>query len=343
MELVIPLTIVCLLILFFLDERLYILWKIWTQRPKAVPVGELSSRVVWEEGPSFPLSRRSVFNPSIHFDKVSNRWLMISRFTRGRRVGQCLLQYTIEDDLIDIDGLEHRASMLLQIFDMGFNLIREIPVYVRTFGGSNDCLRWQGEDPRFFTNEIGELQVQATLHEPNGKIRLAHGPLRTTSDGRVLWNVSRVIKSSENQKNWGALPDGRRFLTNVFPEWRVASLDSAGYQTTLMSLDTSGIDRLTGLRCTSGCKQFTKSTLLTCLHSVHPYRTYLCEIDSRTLKPLRISPPLEFCEGLGYIEFPSGLEVLGEDVFLGVGINDIKLKVIKLKAYLVGELMCYEI
>lgn len=52
---------------------------------------------------------------------------------------------------------------------------------------------------------------------------------------------------------------------------------------------------------------------------------------------------MEFCEGLGYIEFPSGLEVLEKDVFIGVGINDIKLKVFKLKAYFVRELMCYEI
>lgn len=246
MELVIVLTLVCLGVLFFLDERLFILWKIWTQRPKAVPVGELSRKIVWETEPQSPiLSRRSIFNPSIHFDRVSKRWLMISRFTRGRRVGQCLLQYAIEDDLLKIDGSEHRASMLLQIFDREFNLIRETPVYVKTFQGSSDCLRWQGEDPRFFLNEDGELQVQATLHEPTGKIRLAHGPLGTSSDGRVYWKVTRVIKSSENQKNWGGMM-GNRFLTNVFPEWRVVSLDRRGKQTTVMSLDTSKIDRLSG-------------------------------------------------------------------------------------------------
>jgi hypothetical protein len=320
-----------------LDERFFALWKLWRERDKLLlaqttkGVFQIDNYgvVLWHEPPSSPLSRRSIFNPSIIFDRQRDRWIVASRFTRGRRTGQCLLQYLADDDDVMIRGEPFRASILISVFDNSFSRkIEEFPVYVKRYGETIDPLFWQGEDPRIFV-EAGELLIQSTLHSPHGRRLLAHGKLETVEGSKVIYVPSRIIRSENDEKNWSAISTREGlFLTHVHPRWKVARL-SPGNGTPEFVLDEEAPEILHGLRCTSGCKPFGKTTLITCLHSTHPYRTYLCELDSTSLLPLRLSQPLEFGSGLNYIEFPSGLEVRGNDVYFGVGINDIEYKIFK--------------
>lgn len=234
----------------------------------------------------------------------------------------------MDDDLIHIRGGEYRASMLLYVFSDEFEKRKEEPVYVSVGRGTSNPLFWQGEDPRLYRNEKGELMVQATIHSPEGLICLGQGTLCRV-DGRLVWNVQRIVQSRVNQKNWAASPltrNGRQlFLSHVYPKWCWTSLDVGGVSRREFVIPSFG--EFTDLRCTSGCVDFRPNTLLTCLHSKKPYKTFFCEIDKTTLLPLNISPALDFSPEKSYIEFCSGLEVVGEKVYLGVGINDAQFEI----------------
>lgn len=304
-------------------------------------------RKVWQ-GPLYgPVSRRSVFNPSIIYDHDSDRWVVICRYTRGRNTGQIVLQYLAEDDTKTIYDKVHRATMRIFVLDKHFRLISDEPVYVDTkpYPGAEarDILFWQGEDPRFFVDEHGRLMVQASVHQRDRVIKLAHGRLERTPDSRFMkWVIERVIKLPSSQKNWGSLPakqdDRKMFLTDVHPRWKIQIVSSDGTVTRVVDVDTTPYKQLQGLRCTSRCCTFTETTLLTCLHSVHPYQTYFCEIDMETTLPIRLSPPLIF-DVDSYIEFPSGLDILDDRVFIGIGINDVKAAIYSINKDKVSELL----
>lgn len=303
-------------------------------------------RKVWQGPIHSPVSRRSVFNPSIIYDHGSERWFVICRYTRGRKTGQVLLQYLAEDDTTLIYDKVHRATMILFVLDKRFNLVSREPVYVdnEPYPGAQpqDLLFWQGEDPRFFVDEHNRLMVQASVHQMDRIIKLAHGRLEKTPDGRFLkWTIEKVIKLPSSQKNWGSLPvtqfNSKLFLTDVYPKWKVQIVDQQGSVKNIIDIDTPGI-LLKNLRCTSRCCLFKQGTLLTCLHSVHPYQTYFCEIDLSTLGPLRLSPPLIF-DIDSYIEFPSGLDIIDDFVYVGVGINDVKASVYRLPVDYVDRLL----
>jgi hypothetical protein len=239
-----------------------------------------------------------------------------------------MLQYLLDDDNVRIRGKAYRASMLLYIFNDEFETQSEEPVYVSVERKSSNPLFWQGEDPKLYINEHGQRMVQATLHSPEGLICLGQGPLSRV-DGKLIWDVKRVVQSRVHQKNWAASSlqrDGRQlFLSHVFPRWRWSSISEDGTPRTEFEAPSPG--ELTDLRCTSGCREFRENTLLTCLHSKNPYRTYFCEIDRKTLLPLRLSPAFDFTPSKTYIEFCSGLEIAGNKVYFGVGINDAEFEI----------------
>jgi len=330
-------------LILFLDDRFFTIWKLWRERnnlqlTKGIFPIDNYGTVVWREPKRSPLSRRSVFNPSIIFDRQRDRWLVASRYTRGRRTGQCLIQYLADDDDVLIRGETFRANILISVFDRSFERkLEEFPVYVKRYSGSVDPLFWQGEDPRVFI-ETGELMIQSTLHSVDGKRLLAHGSLETR-DSRVIYVPKRIIRSQFDEKNWSAISNRNGvFLTHVHPRWKVAKLTGESSVPDFI-LDAEAPEILRGLRCTSGCKPFKPTTLITCLHSTHPYRTYLCELDSRTLLPIRLSQPLEFGSGLNYIEFPSGLEVRDNEVYFGVGLDDIEFQIFKTTKEVIDNLL----
>lgn len=300
------------------------------------------SQLVFQGPDSDPLSRRSVFNPSLLFDGC---WHLVARYTRGRRLAQCIWQLALEDDVVNIEGVEYRASMIYYQLDCKFKIVNEVPVYVRTepYPGARslNSLWWQGEDPRFFKNEDGKLTVQATVHQTDGVIKLGHGTLKY-KQGHLTWEINRIIQTPLSQKNWAAIPlnhQGRQlFLDRVSPEWSVVTLDEKGVIQTVIK--TNKFAKWFGkLRCTTGCRPFKPGTLLTCLHTANPYRTILCELSSTTLLPNRISKPLEFKYPDAYIEFPSGLEILDGNVFIGLGFNDTHFEIRKLPIDVVDKLL----
>jgi len=309
-------------ILFFFDDRIFTLWRVGSQSPGAFSVQHLRS-LVWRGPVSNPLRRRSIFNPSLVYDSERSRWLVIARYTRGRRIGQCLLQYLLDDDEVKLRNELYRATMILYVFNEEFEKLSEEPVFVNKFWGTNDPLTWQGEDPRIYFDEEGRVAVQATVHGRAGEIKLGRGKL-VRMDGKLTWQLKRVVQSGKPQKNWAPTPklrDGSQiFLTNVYPRWRCATLSADGVPN--LVVDQMSPVVLKGLRCTSPCRPLTDKTLLTCLHSTHPYKTYLAEICSETLLPIRVSPPLDFSPEQSYIEFASGLEIVGDRVYIGMGIND---------------------
>lgn len=312
------------LMLFFMDEIFYMDVKGNIRFTNTVDLSR-SGTVVWSGPPSNPLRRRSVFNPSITFH--SGKWHVMTRYTRGRRFLQCMMQYVFDDDIISIHGKEYRASIRYFCFDPEFNLLSDEPIFVETVPRPGfiptDTLFWQGEDPRVYKNENNQLRIQATVHKGNVR-KLAQGGM-IRKEGILIWDIERIIQSSNHEKNWSAIPlshnHSQLFITHVYPQWRVGTLDGTGRFTTL--IQTKKYEKwFAKLRCTSCCCPFRSKTLLTCLHTVHPYRTVLCEIDSITLLPLRLSLPLEFYMDESYIEFPSGLAVKDHMVYLGLGLND---------------------
>jgi len=327
------------IIAFVVDEKIYALWRMWGRTSKAYSLKELRS-IVWKGPSSNPLSRRSVFNPSLLHEPERKRWLLLARYTRGRRLGQCTLQYLLDDDICMIRNEKYRASMRLYIFDDHFRCIREEPVFVNVLEGARDPLFWQGEDPRIFRDSDGRIRVQATLHGQYGEIKLGYGGI-IRIDGRLVWEVDTVVKSQSPQKNWAPTPltrGGRQiFLTHVSPRWVCATISPEGYPDYFFSTPSPG--QLRGLRCTSPCVRFSENSFITCIHSVHPYKTYFLEIDAQTLEPLRMSAPLDFNPDVSYIEFASGLEIVGDNVFVGVGINDTRCEVHVLTKFDVDCLM----
>lgn len=335
---------VCLLIVFFFDEIFYTDLKQTSKFRDYIDVTEISE-MVWRGPISNPMYRRSVFNPSFIFDSSKNVWHLVARFTRGRRLAQCIWQYVLDDDLIQIDGREHRSTIMYYQLDRNFNVLHEERVFVETepYPGATpiDQLFWQGEDPRIYRDENGKIKVQATVHQNDGVIKLAQGTLKYKED-LLTWNINRIIQSPLSEKNWGALPlnhKGRQlFLDKVSPEWSVVTLDEKGNKNQV--LKTEKFAKWFGkLRCTSACRPFRDGTLLTCLHTVHPYRTILCELSCKTLLPLRISRPLEFKTPDAYIEFPSGLEILDGNVFFGLGFNDTYFEIRKVPLVEVDNLL----
>lgn len=336
---------ICLLVALFLDELYYTIMKRQTRFEGSVDLSRIS-QVSFTGPESNPFSRRSVFNPSILFD---DGWHMVARNTRGRRLAQCIWQLALEDDVVEIGGVEYRASMIYYQLDRRFKVVREVPVYVRTepYPGarSGNPLWWQGEDPRVFKDENGKLKIQATVHQSDGVIKLGHGPL-TYNKGYLTWEISRIIQDPRSQKNWSAIPltsEGRQlFLDRVSPDWSVVTLDERGVAKPV--LKTNKFAKWFGkLRCTTGCKPFKPGTFLTCLHTTNPYRTILCEINSQTLLPRRISEPLEFKYPDTYIEFPSGLETLDGNVYLGLGFNDTHFEIRKLSIDVVDGLLTIDV
>jgi predicted GH43/DUF377 family glycosyl hydrolase len=291
-------------------------------------------KVVWQ-GPTCNVwGRRSVFNPSIVYEPNKERWHIFCRYTRGRRVLQCMYQQLLENDVVKISDQDYRESMFYICLTKEFHTISSEPVFVNTSpkGCSSpiDILFWQGEDPRTFRNQDGKLLLQATVH--SGEVRkLAHGTL-VRHQGKLLWEPEMIIQSKTNEKNWSALPltdkkcGSQIFLSHVSPEWKMTTLTSDGYPQTILS--TSKYETwFRNLRCTSPTYHLFPGKLLTCLHTYHPYRTVLCEIDSKTLLPTRLSLPLEFEYPDSYIEFPSGLYIMDDKVYIGVGVNDTRAKI----------------
>lgn len=317
------------MILFF-DDRFFVLWRMSQRSPKIYSLKEIRD-VVWRSPLSNPLRRRSMFNPSLLYEASRDRWLVLARYTRGRRLGQCLIQYLLDDDDVKLRNETYRASMILYIFNGDFEKLSEEPVYVNKFGGSRNPLFWQGEDPRLYLDAGGKKIVQATIHGRNGEIRLGHGEL-VRIDGKLIWNVTTVVQSSRPEKNWSSTPlsrDGSRvFLTDVSPRWRFCTLSQTGVPTTVFDMNSPSV--LRRLRCTSPCRRFSAHTMLTCLHSAHPYKTYFLEFDSNRLLPIRMSPPLDFSPDKSYIEFASGLEIVGNNVYIGVGLNDAQFEIYRL-------------
>ena len=315
---------IAVFMLFFMDEIFYTDVKSGIRFRNTVDLSS-SGEIVWSGPASSAMSRRSVFNPSMLFH--SDSWHVFTRYTRGRRFLQCMMQYSFENDVVDIGGKEYRASIRYYRLDDKFQTIVDEPVYVEMVPRPGftpmDSLFWQGEDPRVFCNEKNQIRVQATIHQ--GEIRkLAQGKI-VRREGKLVWEIEKIIQSKESEKNWSALPislkDQQLFITHVSPTWRVGALDKQGRFNPVVQ--TSKYEKwFSKLRCTSLCCPFKSDTFLTCLHTTHPYQTILCEIDSKTLLPLRLSLPLKFHFDDSYIEFPSGLAVKDKRVYLGLGLND---------------------
>jgi hypothetical protein len=310
--------------LFFMDEIFYTDMKSGLRFRNTVDLSQ-SGEIVWNGPPSNAFSRRSVFNPTMIFH--SGYWHVFTRYTRGRRFLQCMMEYSLDNDVIEIAGKEYRASVRYFMLDRDFRVLTDVPVFVPMVPSPGfvppDPLFWQGEDPRVYRNESNQIRLQATLHQ--GDVRkLAQGRI-VRREGMLIWDIERIIQSGVSEKNWSALPllhkGSQVFLTHVAPSWRMGTLDRNGELHTF--LETTKYQKwLSKLRCTSCCIPFRKDTLLTCLHTTHPYQTVLCEIDSKTLLPLRLSLPLQFHMDDSYIEFPSGLATKDNKIYFGLGLND---------------------
>jgi len=338
--------VLTLLLVLTRDEEILTAMKLHSRFKNTVVI-QSEGKTVWRGPTCNPFSRRSVFNPSMVYDAGQGRWYVFSRNTRGRRLLQWGWQQILENDVVRIQGREFRASIMLTTLDGNFNPMASEQIFVETkprgVKPPEDCLFWQGEDPRVFMNEGGRMRIQATVHD-GGIRKLGQGNL-VRRGGLLTWNVQRIIQSPTHEKNWSALPKQHRqsgrqiFLSHVYPQWRMVTLDEGGRIDNILVSSSDYQPWFKMLRCTSGCQPFLPGRLLTCLHTVHPYRTVLCEIDEETLLPTRISQPLEFDHPDSYIEFCSGLTVLEGQVYFGIGLNDTHCEIRKFSIAFVNSLL----
>jgi len=295
--------------------------------------------IVWKSISCSALSRRSLYNPDLWYDAKTQRWHVLCRYTRGHRAMQYISSYIKEEEEIP----NHRLTMLLYTLDKDFHEIDCLPVYVNDEPlkgfSSDNMLYWNGEDPRlFFDESVGKFMVQATLHNANRKTYLGHGVLVGHGDYSV-WEVKRIcgILGEEivSHKNWSYIRENL-YLTHCYPNWQIVKMNTAGGCTIVQRTPTILKNEV---RCTTKFISYGDRTYLTLLHTFKPYRTVFCEVDKQTLRPLRYSQPIRFFEQVNYVEFPSGLFVQGEYVYVGLGVNDCDAYIIRIEKNHVDKLL----
>lgn len=296
-------------------------------------LGYESSRLVeyetvWSVSPAPMISKRSVFNPDMWYDSSKKLWYVIARYTKGHRFSQLISCMISEKDNLQV-------AMILFTLDDNFNQISQREVYVEKEpmeGYQPSVSYWSnGEDPRlFFDDSMGKYVIQATIHNLDKSIHIAHGVLVENKQGLLLWKIFRVCGIdgvSKYQKNWSYI--GKNvYLSHCFPKWQIVKMNELGDSTIVRQCDTIINNNL---RCTSKFCLFTAHSYLTLLHTYNQfYRCVFCEVDRKTLLPIRYSKPIDFTEDTSYVEFPSGLFILNDRVYVGLGINDVECKIIRI-------------
>lgn len=296
---------------------------------------------VWKSPETDILSLRSIYNPDLWYDRQKEEWYIVARYTRGHRAVQYILAHNPYID--ELDG--GRITMLLFVLDKHFVPKQSIPIYsaIEPYPGlkSRKLLWWNGEDPRVFYNQqTKKFTVQATVHRDDGRICLGHGPLiqKDTVDA-AEWDVEYICEikgqGEESQKNWSYIR-GDLYLTHCYPYWQIVRMAADGVCQIYMRVPSAIKEEV---RCTTKLVSLTEHTYLTLLHTHKPYRTVFCEVDKRTLLPIRYSRPVTFFETQTFVEFPSGLFIHDLDVYIGLGLNDCEGYVFKLPVSRVLEVL----
>jgi hypothetical protein len=334
-NIILCLTIVIIALVFWFDKVIFKMVKL-RQYPKGYKSVQLTKyEQVWNSPYTIDFTR-SFFNPDMWYDSENKLWYVITRYTRGHRFTQFLSCY------LSKCSNEDRITMMLFILDDKFQEQSRIPIYaeIEPMDGfkSNNKLWWNGEDPRIFLDETnGKLMIQGTVHRQDNTVHLAHGVL-TNEDGKCSWKIERLCSIdgiSEQHKNW-AYVRKNLFLTHAYPQWKIATMNENGNCRTTTITNNSILNNR--LRCTSKFCSYSPNTYLTLLHTYNEfYRTVFCEVDKQSLLPIRYSQPIDFTEADNYVEFPSGLFIEGDYVFVGLGINDIEARIIKIHKDTINE------
>lgn len=323
-------TVACiflLFIIFYFDRLFFKIFNLCTRRIGYESHRLMEYETVWSSRPTGMLSNRSIFNPDMFYDSTSKTWYVVSRYTKGHRISQflsCILSK--EEDII--------IAMILMTLDNNFRELSRREIYVERepiYGFKSTVKTWQhGEDPRIFYDEtIDKFVVQATIYSTDGCNHIAHGVLIENDSGVLLWKIIRICGingDTRYNKNWSYIRKNL-YLSHCYPEWKVVRMDSNGNSRIAVGVKTIINNRL---RCTSKFCQFSSNSYLTLLHTYNEfYRCVFCEVDKEKLLPIRYSHPLDFTEDDNYVEFPSGLYIVGDYVFIGLGVNDVECKIIK--------------
>ena len=288
----------------------------------------MTGDIVWKSPNISIFSRRSIFNCDMIYDSKLSEWYVITRYTHGRRLFQLL--YGIL--------LKHTGPiMMMYKLDKDFKLIHKMPIYNSSdpIAGmtSTNKLYVNGEDPRIFYNEdLMKFTIQATVYWNDKRKTLAHGTLEVIEgEEKLCWKIKKQCfiknKEKDSHKNWSYITKNL-YLTHAHPLWQIVEMDTTGKSRIILSVNNT---HPISLRCTTKFQSLTEDTYLTLLHTYSPYRTVFCKVDKKTLLPIDYSEPVHFFENFfNDIEFPSGLCICDNQVYIGLGINDLKCVIIKL-------------
>lgn len=321
---------------FYFDRLFYKIYNLCVHRLGYENRQLKNYETVWSSGSSNMFSQRSIFNPDMWYDSSKKLWYVIARHTNGHRLWQLItVQFLKQESLTPV--------MILFTLDENFRELSRKQVYAEDEpipGYKSNNISWHnGEDPRIFYDDyLQKFVVQATIHNKDKSIHIAHGILAENENGNLVWNIFRVCGVDGNtkyHKNWSYISENL-YLSHCHPEWQVVKMSSDTGNCEIVSKRKTIINN--NLRCTTKLCSFSSNSYLTLLHTYNQfYRCVFCEVDKQTLLPIKYSYPIEFTDCDNYVEFPSGLFIVGDYIYIGLGINDMECKIIKIHKNIVKE------
>lgn len=286
--------------------------------------------------------KNALFNPSMVVK--GGRLVTIHRHTPGHQLGAAAAYIEDGESGFEVNGIRYRQRACI---GWGFNPYEPVYVPVNIFPWQWENGIWkQGEDIRLIS-PTECIVVFPYRFEARLMSRLVRcGIMRDTNSKKLILQPIKILSPhGESHKNWVCVSP-QTYLTDALPRWTVNREDGVR----VVDLDTSVIMRKLNIKISphihlGGCAcQWTPCTLIIAMHTTRPYRNLLCEISSKTFKPVRFSHPLQLSESREtFIENVTGLAHHKSKLYLSWGYEDRESRFTILSRERVEKLLCIHV
>jgi hypothetical protein len=286
--------------------------------------------------------RNAIFNPSM--TTRGGRLVTIHRHTPGHQLGAAVSYICPEENGFEMNGIKYRERAVI---GWGFNPSEPVFVPINIFPWQWENGIWkQGEDIRLIS-PTECIAVFPYRFENNLMSRLVRCRLTraATTKKMILEPIKILSPYGESHKNWVCLSP-QTYLTNAFPRWEVR--EESGRE--ILNLDMRKIFGKFNIKISpkihlGGCAcQWVGERMIVVMHTVRPYRNILCEISSKTFKPLRFSHPLQLSESRNtFIENVTGVAHHKSSLYLSWGYEDQQSRFTILPREGVEKLLCIDV
>jgi hypothetical protein len=303
-----------------------------------VEVGESPCKIVRKS----IFDRNAIFNPSMV--TRGGRLVTIHRHTPGHQLGAAISYISPEENGFEVNGIKYRERAVI---GWGFNPSESVYVPVNIFPWQWENGIWkQGEDIRLISptecTAVFPYIFEGKLMSRLVRCRIIRD---TTTKKLILEPIKLLSPYGESHKNWVCLRP-QIYLTSAFPRWEVR--EESGEE--ILKLDMRKILGKLNIKMShaihlGGCScMWNEDRMIVVMHTVRPYRNILCEICSRTYKPLRFSHTLQLSESRGtFIENVTGVCNHKSKLYLSWGYEDQESRFTILTKDGVEKLLCIDV